>query len=60
MVETKQHTVIDGCVVTSLLDLQLITEANTVEEAFENASDALAAFAASRRRLIKRVAGLQA
>ena len=38
---------------TSPLDPLLITEAETVKEAFENARDALAALAASRRKLIK-------
>ena len=60
----KQHTVSDGklvlnlqeaeeggYVVTSPLELRLITEAETVAEAFENARDALAALAASRRNL---------
>ena len=41
---------------TSPLDPQLITEAESVEEAFENARNALASLAASRRKLIKRIA----
>jgi predicted RNase H-like HicB family nuclease len=39
---------------------QLITEADTVKEAFENACDALAALAALRRKLIKKLAGIKA
>jgi len=73
MIFVKQYTVSDGkivltlqeadeggFVVTSPLDPQLITEAETVEEAFANARDALAALAASRRKLIRRLAGLKA
>ena len=69
----KQYTVSDGkivlnlqeaeeggYIVTSPLDPQLITEAETIKEAFENARDALAALAASRRKLIKRLAGVTA
>ncbi len=69
----KQYTVSDGKVVlilqeaeeggyivTSPLDPQLITEADTVKEAFDNARDALAALAASRRKLIKKLAGVKA
>ena len=48
------------CAVTSPLDLQRITEAEAVKEAFENACDALAALAASRRRLIRELAGVKA
>jgi len=73
MILTKQYTVSDGkivltlqeaeeggYVVTSPFDPQLITEAETVEEAFENARDALAAIAASRRKLIKKLASVKA
>jgi predicted RNase H-like HicB family nuclease len=69
----KQYTVSDGklvlrlqaakeggYVVTSPLEPQLITEADTVEEAFENARDALTALAASRRKLIKKLASVKA
>jgi antitoxin HicB len=69
----KQYTVSDGkivltleeaeeggYVVTSPLDPQLITEGETVKGAFENARDALAALAASRRKLIKKLAGVRA
>lgn len=69
----KQYTVSDGkivlilqeaeeggYIVTSPLDPQLITEAETVKEAFENAKDALAALSASRRKLIKKLAGVMA
>jgi hypothetical protein len=41
----------------SPFDPQLITEAETIKEAFENARDALAA---SRRKLIKKLAGVRA
>ena len=69
----KQYTVSDGkvvltlreaeeggFVVTSPLDPQLITEAESVKEAFENARDALAALANSRRKLIKKLASVKA
>ena len=49
-----------GYVVTSPPDPQLITEAETVAEAFENARDALAALAAFRRKLFRILAGLKA
>ncbi len=49
-----------GYVVTSPLDPQLITEAETIREAFENARDAMAALAASRRKLIKKLASVRA
>jgi antitoxin HicB len=69
----KQYTVSDGkivlrlqaakeggYVVTSPLEPQLITEAETVEEAFENARDALTALAASRRKLIRKLSRAKA
>ena len=49
-----------GFVVTSPFDPQLITEADTVREAFMNARDALASLAASRRKLIRKLASLRA
>ena len=60
IVLTLQEAEEGGYVVTSPLDPQLITEAETIEEAFENARDALAALAASRRKLIKKLAGIKA
>ena len=60
IVLTLQEAQEGGYVVTSPLDPQLITEAETVKEAFENARDALAALAASRRTLIKKLAGVKA
>jgi antitoxin HicB len=60
VVLTLQEAAEGGYVVTSPLDPQLITEADTVEEAFENARDALSALAASRRKLIKKLAGIRA
>jgi predicted RNase H-like HicB family nuclease len=69
----KQYTVSDGklvltlreaeeggYIVTSPLDPQLITEAETVRGAFENARDALSALSASRRKLLKRLASARA
>lgn len=65
----KQYTVSDGklvltlepaeeggYVVTSPLDPQLITEAETVEEAFEQARDALQALKQSRAKLFRAAA----
>ncbi|HZL34131.1 MAG TPA: hypothetical protein VFC78_02405 [Tepidisphaeraceae bacterium] len=40
-----------GYIVTSPLDPQLITEAETIPEAFENARDAMKALAQSRAKL---------
>ena len=57
---TLQEAEEGGYVVTSHLDPQLITEADSVREAFINARDALAALAASRRKLIRKLAGLRA
>jgi predicted RNase H-like HicB family nuclease len=51
IVPTLQEAEEGGYFVTSPLDPQLITEGDTVTEAFENARDALAA---SRRKLIKK------
>ena len=44
-----------GYIVTSPLDPELITEAETLEEAFENAHDAVKALKQSRRILMKRL-----
>lgn len=44
-----------GYVVTSPLDPELVTEAETVAEAFEMARDALAALRASRAKLFKQL-----
>jgi antitoxin HicB len=44
-----------GYVVTSPLDPELITEAETVEEAFDNARDALKALAQSRAKLLRKL-----
>jgi antitoxin HicB len=60
IVLTLQEAEEGGYVVTSPLAPQLITEAETFEEAFQNARDALAALAASRRKLIRRLAGIKA
>ena len=63
----KQYTVSDGrlvltlrmaeeggYVVTSSLDPELITQAETVDEAFANARDALRALARSRAKLLRK------
>ena len=44
-----------GYVVTSPLDPELITEAETLEEAFDNARDAAKALKKSRAKLLKRL-----
>jgi len=46
--------------VTSPFDPQLITEAETVREAFQNARDALTALVSSRRKLLKKLVGSKA
>jgi predicted RNase H-like HicB family nuclease len=43
-----------GYVVTSPFDPELITEAETIEEAFENARDALKALTQARAKLFRR------
>ena len=43
-----------GFIVTSPLDPELVTEADTVAEAFTNARDALKGLRQSRRKLLKR------
>lgn len=45
-----------GYIVTSPLDPELITEAETVEEAFENARDAAQALKQSRAKLARQLA----
>ena len=45
-----------GYVVTSPLDPELITQAETVEEAFENARDAAVALKESRRKFVGQLA----
>jgi len=60
LVLTLQEAEEGGYIVTSPLDPQLITEAETVKDAFENARDALVALSASRRKLIKKLASLKA
>ena len=67
--KTKQYTVSDGklvlqleeaeeggYVVRSPLDPELLTEADSITEAFENASDALKALHASRKKMYRRIA----
>ena len=44
-----------GFVVTSPLDPELITQAETIEEAFANARDAAQALKQSRAKLIRRL-----
>ncbi len=44
-----------GFIVTSPLDPELITEAETLEEAFANASDAASALRKSRAKLMRRL-----
>ena len=48
-----------GFIVTSPLDPSLITEAETVEEAFEMAYDAAQALKASRAKFVKQLQSLQ-
>lgn len=45
-----------GYVVTSPLDPELITEAETIQEAFSNAQDAAKALTRSRRKLMHKLA----
>lgn len=56
MVITLQEAAEGGYVVTSPLDPELITEAETVAEAFENARDAAKALRQSRAKWMRRLA----
>lgn len=56
LVLTLQPAEEGGYVVTSPLDPELVTEAQTVEEAFTNARDALKALARSRARPARNLA----
>ena len=56
LVLTLQLAEEGGYVVTSQLDPELITEAETVEEAFANARDAATALKDSRRKLMVELA----
>ena len=56
LVLTLQLAEEGGYVVTSPLDPELITEAETVEQAFVNARDAAAALKDSRRKLMAELA----
>jgi antitoxin HicB len=47
-----------GYVVTSPLDPELITEAETIEEAFANARDAAQALKQSRAKLMRRLSAM--
>lgn len=44
-----------GYVVTSPIDPELITEAETIQEAFSNARDAAKALSKSRRKLMRKL-----
>lgn len=46
-----------GYVVSSPLDPELITQAETVEEAFQNAYDASKALKESRKKLLRKLQG---
>ena len=72
MAKAKTYTVSDGrlvlnleaaeeggYIVTSPLDPELITEAETVQEAFENARDAADALRASRKKVIRQLASVE-
>jgi len=55
MVLTLECAAEGGYIVTSPLDPELITEAETVEEAFENARDAAKALRQSRSKLLRKL-----
>jgi antitoxin HicB len=56
LVLTLENAPEGGYVVTSPLDPEMITEAESVEEAFENARDALTSLRQSRAKLFRRLA----
>ena len=55
MVLTLEEAEEGGYIVTSPLNPELITEAETIEEAFANARDAAKALKQSRARLMRRL-----
>jgi antitoxin HicB len=56
LVLVLQEAAEGGYIVSSPLDPELITEAETVSEAFENARDALKALRQSRSKVLRRTA----
>lgn len=60
LVLTLEEAPEGGFVVTSPMDPELVTEAEDVTEAFENARDALKALRQSRAKLLKHLARPQA
>jgi len=48
-----------GFVVTSPMEPELVTEADTLKEAFEMAHDALRALQASRKKILREIAAAQ-
>jgi len=59
MVLTLEPADEGGFVVTSPLDPELITQAETISEAFENARDAAQALNESRQKLVHQLASMQ-
>ena len=55
LVLTLEEAPEGGFVVTSPLDPELVTEAETVGEAYENARDALRAIKRSRAKLLRKL-----
>ena len=58
LVLTLEEAEEGGYIVTAPLEPELITEAETVAEAFTNARDALQALARSRAKLLRRLSPL--
>lgn len=56
LVLTVEEAEEGGYIVTSPLDPGLVTEAETISEAFENARDAMKALVRSRSKLLKQMA----
>jgi len=59
LVLTLEEAAEGGYIVTSPLDPELITEADTIAEAFENARDAAKALQQSRAKLLRHLATVQ-
>lgn len=55
LVLTLERAAEGGYIVTSPLDPELITEAETVEDAFDNARDAAKALRQSRSKLLRKL-----
>jgi len=59
MVLTLEEAEEDGYIVSSPFDPELITEAESIQEAFENAHDAVDSLKESRRKILEQLSVAQ-